>query len=131
MENEMTQTVQETTAETTGRPERGPFAEAVRKVLLAGIGAVALAQEEIEEFVQKLVERGELAEADGKKVVKDVLERQKKLFKEEARKAEGLLDRRIEAILNRLNLPTREEFAALNERIAELTHKIEELKKTE
>ncbi len=131
MEDEMTQTTQETVVQAAGRPERGPFAETVRKVLLAGIGAVALAQDEIEEFVQKLVERGELAEADGKKVVKDVLERQKRLFKDEARKAEGLLDRRIEAILNRLNLPTREEFAALNERIAELTRKIEELKKAD
>ncbi len=37
-----------------------PLVEAARKVLLASIGAVALAQEEVEDFVHKLVERGEI-----------------------------------------------------------------------
>ncbi|HEB65380.1 MAG TPA: poly(hydroxyalkanoate) granule-associated protein, partial [Chloroflexi bacterium] len=40
--------------------ERGTLYEAARKVLMAGIGAVALAQDEAENFVNKLVERGEL-----------------------------------------------------------------------
>lgn len=109
---------------------RSPLAEAARKVLLAGIGAAALAQDEIEEFVGKLVERGELAEADGRKLVKDMVERRKKQIKDESQKAESLFDRRLEAILARMNLPTRAEVAALNERIAELTRKIEELKQT-
>lgn len=107
----------------------GRFAETVRKVLLAGIGAVALAQDEIEEFVGRLVERGELAEADGRKLVKDVLERRKTLFEEKTQRAERALDRRLETVLRRMNLPTREEMAALNEKIAELTRKVEELKK--
>ena len=43
--------------------------EALRKVLLAGISVVAIAQEEIDDLVEKLVERGEIAEKDGKKFV--------------------------------------------------------------
>ena len=43
------------------------FLGGVRRVLMAGVGAVALAQEEIDEFVGKLVERGEIAEKDGRK----------------------------------------------------------------
>ena len=58
--------------------------EAVHKVLLAGIGAAALAQEEIEDFVNRLVERGEIAEADGKKMIKDVLEKRKQMVKKPA-----------------------------------------------
>ena len=71
------------------------FVETVHKVLLAGIGAVALAQEEVEEFVGRLVERGEIAEADGRKMMKDVLERRKKQVK----KVEDGLDKRAEELL--------------------------------
>lgn len=117
-------------AEGAARSERHRFGEAVRRVLLAGIGAVALAQDEIEEFVAKLVERGELAEAEGRKLVKDVLERRKAQLKEESHKAEGYLDRRLEALVARMNLPTRAEVAALQQRIAELAQKIEELKQS-
>lgn len=117
-------------AEGVARGERYCFGEAARRVLLAGIGAVALAQDEIEEFVAKLVERGELAEAEGRKLVKDVLERRKAQLKEESHKAEGYLDRRLEALAARMNLPTRAEVAALHQRIAELAQKIEDLKQS-
>ena len=36
----------------------------LRRVLMAGVGAVALTQEQIEDFVGKLVERGEIADGD-------------------------------------------------------------------
>ena len=36
----------------------------LRRILMAGIGAVALTQEQIEDFVGKLVERGEIADGD-------------------------------------------------------------------
>jgi poly(hydroxyalkanoate) granule-associated protein len=100
------------------------FVDTVHKVLLAGIGAVALAQEEVEEFVGRLVERGEIAEADGRKMMKDVLERRKK----QAKKVEELLDKRAEELLARMNIPTTDELAALSARIAELTKKVDELK---
>lgn len=116
-----------------GRPasqgERRSFSDMMRKVVLAGIGAAALAQDELEEFVEKLIERGELAEADGRKLMKDARERQRKLFQEQTRKVEEAFDRRIEAVLERMNLPTRDEIAALNARIADLAQKVEELKK--
>ncbi|MEW6504421.1 MAG: phasin family protein, partial [Chloroflexota bacterium] len=48
---------------------RGGFTELSRKILLAGIGAAALAQEEIERFVNRLVEKGELAEKDARRMI--------------------------------------------------------------
>jgi poly(hydroxyalkanoate) granule-associated protein len=53
--------------------EGKPFFAMARKVLLAGMGALALTQEEAEKFVGKLVERGEIAEQDGKKLVRDMM----------------------------------------------------------
>ena len=49
----------------------------VRKVLQAGVGAFALTKDEVEDFVSKLVERGEIAEQDGRRLVKDVLSRRR------------------------------------------------------
>ena len=45
----------------------------LRRVLMAGIGAVALTQEQIEDFVGKLVERGEIADGDAHKLINDSL----------------------------------------------------------
>jgi len=105
--------------------ERNPLLEATRKVLLASIGAVALAQEEIEVFVNKLVERGEIAEKDGKKLVRDVMEKRKK----EAKKAEDELDKRLEDLLDRMNVPTKSDIEALSAKITALSKKVDALKK--
>jgi poly(hydroxyalkanoate) granule-associated protein len=105
--------------------ERNPLLEATRKVLLASIGAVALAQEEIEAFVNKLVERGEIAEKDGKKLVRDVMEKRKK----EAKKAEDELDKRMEDLLDRMNVPTKSDIEALSAKITALSKKVDALKK--
>ena len=104
---------------------RSSLIEAARRVLLAGIGAVALAQEEIEDFVNKLVERGEIAEKDGKKLVQDVMEKRKK----EAKKAEEELDKRVEHILGRMNVPSKADIEDLSAKITALTKKVDELKK--
>lgn len=106
--------------------ERNPLLEATRKVLLASIGAVALAQEEIEAFVNKLVERGEIAEKDGKKLVRDVMDKRKK----EAKKAEDELDKRMEDLLDRMNVPTKSDIEALSAKITALSKKVDELKKS-
>lgn len=111
-------------AEVAGEMERNPVLGMAHKVLLAGIGAVALTQGEIERFVGKLVERGEIAEQDGKKLVGDVMERRKK----ETKKAEGELDKRLEDLLNRMNVPTKGDINALSAKITELGKKVDELK---
>ncbi len=107
-----------------GRP---PMLESVHKVLLASIGAVGLAQDEIEDFVDRLVERGEIAEKDGKKLVHDLMERRKK----ETDRAEKQVDKRIEELLNRMNVPTKTDIDALGAKIAALSHKVDELKKVQ
>lgn len=108
---------------------------AVRRVLLAAVGAVALTKDEIEDFVGKLVERGEIAEHDGRKLVKDVLarrhtesERVTEQVTEQFGKAESMLDERIESILARLNVPTKSDIDALSEKISSLAAKVDALK---
>jgi poly(hydroxyalkanoate) granule-associated protein len=112
--------------ETGDEAERRPFYQTTRKVLLAAIGAVALAQEELEAFVAKLVERGELAEHDGKKLVGEMMEKRKK----ETKKAEDEMDKRLTVLLERMNVPTKGDIDALSAKITALTKKVDELKKS-
>ncbi len=107
-----------------GKEDTKPFFEASRKVLLAAIGAAALAQDEIEDFVNRLVERGTIAEKDGHTLVSEMIERRKKLI----HKMEGKTGRRIQEAMSRMNIPSRTELDDLSAKISELTKKIEELK---
>lgn len=105
--------------------DRNLLLDYVRKVLLASIGAVALAQDEMEEFVNKLVERGQIAEQDARKLLKDVTERRTRT----TAKAEETLDRRVEELLSRMNVPTKSDLDMLSAKITALTRKVDELKK--
>jgi poly(hydroxyalkanoate) granule-associated protein len=105
--------------------DMNPFVDAVRKVLLASIGAVALAQEEIDDFVNRLIERGEIAEKDGKKLVNEVMEKRKK----KAKKAEGEFNKQMEEVMGKMNVPTKDDIDALSKKVAELSKKVDELKK--
>lgn len=52
--------------------------EIVRKLILAGIGAFALSREEAEAFLNRLVERGELAQKDAQKLFEEAMENLRK-----------------------------------------------------
>ncbi len=121
----MAKKVEVVVEESAEEAERSPLYEATRKMVLASMGAVALAQEEVEQFVGKLVERGEIAEKEGKKLVREAMDRRKK----ETKKAEGELDKRMEEILARMNVPSKSDIDALSAKITALTKKVDELKK--
>jgi poly(hydroxyalkanoate) granule-associated protein len=117
----------ETNAEEPNKEEeRKPLFDAARKVLLAGIGVVALAQDEIEDFVTRMVERGEIAERDGKKLVHEMIDKRKQYRQQ----AEEEISKHIEKTLDRMNMPTKADIDALSEKIAALSKKVDELKKT-
>jgi poly(hydroxyalkanoate) granule-associated protein len=113
--------------ESNGAEEHKPLLEAARKVLLAGIGAVALAQDEVEDFVNRLIERGEIAEKDGRKLLREVMDRRKK----DAEKAEDEVGKRVEEILDRMSVPSKADIEALGDKIATLSKKVDELKKAQ
>lgn len=105
--------------------ETSSLFDMARKVLLASVGAVALAQDEVEEFVGRLVERGEIAEKDGKKLVNEIMDRRKR----QPTWIEEEMNRRLDRALKRMNAPTKADIDALSEKIAALTQKVEELKR--
>lgn len=111
----------------------------VRKVLQAGVGAFALSVEEVEEFVTRLVERGEIAEQDGRKLISDVLSRRRNEAEDATEKvqehtsrqwtrAEAMLDQQIDNILARLNVPSKTDIEQLSAKVSELAEKVDALR---
>ena len=111
--------------EVTEEEEGGSALGLVRKVLLAGVGAVVLTQEEVEKIINRLVERGELAEQEGKKLFRDVMAKRKK----DAKKAEDEMSKQLEELLARMNVPTKSDIDALSAKVTALSKKVDELKK--
>ena len=102
--------------------ERNRFMEVTRKVMLAAVGAVGLAQDETEDFLNRLVKRGEIAEKDARKLLKEVAEKSRKT---DGKRAEKQVDK----MLDRMNIPSKADIEELNAKISILTTKVEELRK--
>jgi poly(hydroxyalkanoate) granule-associated protein len=106
--------------------------EGLRKLLLAGVGAVALSRDEVEEFVNKLVARGELAQKDAEKLLREVqgrLRQGRPDVQEQAEKVTSRVEHGMEEFLNRLNIPSKRDIDELSAKIAQLTARVEELRK--
>ncbi|MFP4436240.1 MAG: phasin family protein [Chloroflexaceae bacterium] len=118
-----------------------PMNEILRRLMLAGIGAVALTRDEVESFINRLVERGELAQKDGEKLMNEVKER----FRQQRPQAEAVeaeaqtqvnnigeqLENSLEQFLNRLNVPSKRDIDELSAKIAQLAARVEELRRTQ
>jgi poly(hydroxyalkanoate) granule-associated protein len=99
----------------------------LQRVLLAGVGVIVLAQEEIEEFVRRLVDRGDIAEDEGRMLVEDVIDQRNRRLQDIREGVEGTVGRSTEEIYKRLNIPTRSEIVSLSEQIDILSQKVDEL----
>ncbi|MCA9919270.1 MAG: phasin family protein [Anaerolineales bacterium] len=107
---------------------KNPFVEGIRRVLLAGVGAVSAAQDEAEKFVHRLIEKGEIAEKDGRSLLNDLAENRKQRAQESGKRVSDELEKRMESLLNRMNIPTKSDIEQLSNKVAELTKKIDTLK---
>jgi poly(hydroxyalkanoate) granule-associated protein len=108
------------------------FVELLRKVVLAGVGAVAMSRDETEQLVAKLVERGELAQKDAEKLLRDVRSRLRQSrpdVQEQAEKVTARAQQGMEDFLNRLNIPSKRDIEDLSAKIAQLAARVEELRK--
>ena len=122
----------ETSTQTgTERNVQEEIKESVHRIWLAGLGALAAAEEEGGKVFSRLVERGRDVESKGKVEV-DKVKADAERFKAKAETTfEGWgdkLDEKLTATLRRLGVPTREEIRSLTQKVEELNAKIEQLK---
>jgi len=122
---------------------QGDVRESAHKIWLAGLGALAVTEEEGSKLFKNLVQQGERFEAENKAKLKDAKKnadeagaRAKKLAEETADRARraaegaweqigGAFDDKLAKAMHRIGVPTREEINALSRRIEELTRAVE------
>jgi poly(hydroxyalkanoate) granule-associated protein len=120
--------------------EPPPLAVLLQRVMLAGIGVVALTYDEMEKLLDRLVERGELAQQDAEKLLREMTERVRQGVPQEidpgkastqaaqAQEQVGArIDSGLEQVLNSLNIPSKRDIDELSTRIAQLAARIEHL----
>ena len=103
--------------------------DSFHQVWLAGLGALATAEEEGGKLFKSLVKKGQKYEKSVKvpvrkatKTVKDVRSKAGKTMK----KFESALDDHVDAALHRIGVPTQKEIAKLTRKVDRLTKKLEE-----
>ena len=114
------------------KPKKGELRASAEKVWLAGLGALATAEEEGGKAFKSLVRKGERYQKSLKKpvgdarkqvegTVEDVRDHAGKTWK----KVEDAFDHQVTMALHRLGVPTRKEVADLTRRVEQLTRKLE------
>lgn len=108
--------------------------ESAHKIWLAGLGALALAEEEGGKAFQNLVKMGEGFESRSKKQIKKLQDRFEGTVDDAKDKAESTWDKigegfddRVAGTLKKLGVPNRLEIQKLTKRVEELTAKVDKL----
>ena len=91
------------------------FGENIKKLLLAGVGAVAVTAEKSKELLDEMVEKGELTVEQGKVLNEELKHNIKKTVKEKT--GAGKKETAAEDLSDLLDKMTPEQLAALKEQI--------------
>ena len=122
-----TTTHTDTQTGTTQGPEKNvqeELKDSVHRIWLAGLGALAAAEEEGGKIFSRLVDRGRDVESRGKVEVDKFKTKAESTFENLGEK----FDEKLTSTLNRLGVPTRDEIRNLTQKVEELNAKIEQLK---
>jgi len=96
--------------------------DSIHKMFLAGVGFAAMTKDKIDEHIKELVEKGKLTEKEGREMAEDVLKKSEQARKDLQKQVEEY----VQKVLNKLQIPSKEEVEELAARIEKL-----EAKKTE
>lgn len=101
------------------------------KTVLAGVGAVAMIQDETSSLIGRLIERGERVELKGREQIREVADMPKGQVEKVSNQVNGQVNKGVDSILGWFNIPTKSDVKALNTRIATLTKKVDKLNKSQ
>jgi polyhydroxyalkanoate synthesis regulator phasin len=93
--------------------------EIVHKALMLGIGV----PEKVKELVDELVEKGELSESQGAKIVKECSEKVSKSGDELNKTVAELINKTLE----KMNIPTSDEVEKLQKKLTALSARVKKL----
>jgi len=113
---------------------QGEIKESAQKIWLAGLGALAIAEEEGSKIFRNLVEKGEKFESAARVRVSDLkgkVEEGKEKVEGQFDKMEEMVNHSIASFLGKMGVPTREEITQLSSKVEELMGLIQKLKAEE
>lgn len=115
--------------------KQADFKESAQTLLLAGLGALSVAEEEGKKFFKNLVKRGEEVQEKNKDRISSLKSDVEARFETAKGKAEDVwekvgdkLDEQLTSTLHKLGVPTKDEIHTLTRRVEELTKAVEKLK---
>lgn len=92
----------------------------LKKAISLGLGALLVSKDKIEEVVNELVKKGELGQEEGKNLVSELIEKGETSMHELETKIEKI----VNGVMEKLNLPTRKELNELKSEIEQLKEKL-------
>lgn len=97
----------------------------LRRMMLAGVGAISILHEELEHHLDKLVERGEISQKDREDMIAQMKERRQKFMHRRREYAQ----KHVTETLEHLDIPSRSDIDNLSQKITSLEKKIDKLNK--
>jgi len=91
----------------------------VRKLFLSGLGIFALTQEKIEELVEEMAKRGEIAWGEKEDLLGELIKR----GKEQKVEIERKIGDKVEEMLSRVNIASKDDIERLEKKIDALGKK--------
>lgn len=104
--------------------DSGVFVNTFRKVILASVGAVGVAQDELTALIERMVERGEITEKEARKLVSDA----QKEFSKRRKSGQTKAEKELEGLMEKMNVPSKAEIQDLSKQVSQLSERIQELK---
>jgi len=98
--------------------------ELLKKTALIGIGLASMTKDKIEHFAKQLADEANLSEEEGRKFVDDILKQSEKT----KQSVEESVEKTVRNILAKMDVPTRSDLKALDERLAALESAIKDAK---
>jgi polyhydroxyalkanoate synthesis regulator phasin len=93
----------------------------IKKSMLAGIGAVVITEEKIQELATDFVEKGKITQQEGKTLVDEL----QKVVQENKEKLSSTIDERVNCFMKELNLLTKDDLVELEKSMKKDLAKVE------
>jgi polyhydroxyalkanoate synthesis regulator phasin len=90
------------------------------KAINLGLGAISLTKEKAENFIDEMVERGEISKEDARQTLEDVM----KMGEEHREEVRSMIREEIESWKTKFGVVSRADYEKLEQRIAELESKL-------
>ena len=93
----------------------------IKKSVFAGIGALAMTEDKIQELIDEFVQKGEISEKEGESLVKDL----QQALDEQRTKFSNMVNEQVKNVLHELDLVTKNDLTDLEKNLKKEFSKID------